>query len=100
MFASNASNSQSGESVTGSGTAVQHSVDLSWVDSASSVAGYNVYRGTTVGAYSKINSGLDPATVYTDNTIASGSTYYYAATAVNSSGQESGYSTPIKVAVP
>jgi hypothetical protein len=100
MFVSNASNSQSGESVTGAGTAVQHSVDLSWVGSTSSVAGYNVYRGAAVGAYSKINGSLDPTIVYTDNTIASGSTYYYAATAVNASGQESGYSTPIKVMVP
>jgi hypothetical protein len=100
MFVSNASNSQSGESVTGAGTAVQHSVDLSWVGSTSSVAGYNVYRGATAGAYSKMNGSLDPTTVYTDNTIASGSTYYYAATAVNASGQESGYSTPIKVSVP
>jgi hypothetical protein len=99
-FVSNASNSQSGESVTGAGTAVQHSVDLSWVSSTSSVAGYNVYRGVTAGAYSRINSGLDPTTVYTDKTIASGSTYYYAATAVNASGQESGYSMPIKVTVP
>jgi hypothetical protein len=99
-FVSNASNAQKGESVTGSGTAVQHSVDLSWIGSPSSVAGYNVYRGATAGAYSRINSGLDPATAYIDNTIASGSTYYYAATAVSASGQESGYSTPIKVTVP
>jgi hypothetical protein len=99
-FVSNASNSQSGESVTGAGTAVQHSVELSWVGSTSSVAGYNVYRGATAGAYSKINGSIDPTTVYADNTIASGSTYYYAATAVNGSGQESGYSTPIKVTVP
>jgi hypothetical protein len=99
-FVSNASNSQSGEAVTGSGAAVQHTVALSWVDSTSSVAGYNVYRGPTVGAYSRINSSLDPTTEYTDNTLASGSTYYYAATAVNDSGQESGYSTPIKITIP
>jgi len=59
-----------------------------------------VYRGTTSGVYTKINSSLDPGTSYTDSTVASGTTYYYAATSVNSSGQESTYSSPIQVAVP
>jgi fibronectin type 3 domain-containing protein len=75
-------------------------VTLSWTASTSPVSGYNVYRGTTSGVYTKINSALDPSTSYTDNTVASGTTYYYAATAVNSSGQESGYSSPIQVSVP
>jgi fibronectin type 3 domain-containing protein len=64
------------------------------------VVGYNVYRGTTVGVYSKINSALDPSTAYTDNTVVAGTTYYYAATAVNSSGEESSYSSPIQVVIP
>ena len=100
VFASNASNAQSVEAVSGSGVAVQKSVNLSWNASTSSVAGYNVYRGTSVGAYSKINSSMDPATSYADSAVVSGATYYYTATAVNSSGQESGYSAAIKVAVP
>lgn len=99
-FASNASNSNASESMTGTGVALQYDVNLSWVPSTSSVAGYNVYRGTAVGSYSKINTSLDPSTAYSDNTVASGNTYYYAATAVNSAGEESGYSTPIKVAIP
>ncbi len=99
-FASNASNALSTEAVSGSGVATQKSVNLSWNASSSSVAGYNVYRGSSIGAYSKINSSMDPSTTYTDSTIASGATYYYAATAVNSTGQESAYSAAIKVAVP
>lgn len=99
-FASNASNSNASESMTGNGVALQYDVNLSWVPSTSSVAGYNVYRGSAVGSYSKINTSLDPSTAYSDNTVASGNTYFYAATAVNSSGEESGYSTPIKVAIP
>lgn len=100
VFASNATNAQSTEAVSGSGVAVQKIVNLSWNASTSAVSGYNVYRGSSIGAYSKINSSMDPSTSFTDSTIVSGATYYYAATAVNSSGQESGYSAAIKVAVP
>jgi hypothetical protein len=98
-FASNSS-SQSSESLSGTGILTQYSINLSWNASSSPVSGYNVYRGTTVGTYSKINSALDANTSYTDSTVASGVTYYYAATSVNSSGQESGYSTPVEVSVP
>ena len=61
--------------------------------STSEVTGYNVYRSTSrTGRYNKINPSLDPDTTYRDATIVGGSTYFYATTAVNSSGQESGYS--------
>jgi fibronectin type 3 domain-containing protein len=59
-----------------------------------------VYRGAAAGNYSRINTTLDPITSYTDGTVVSGATYYYAATAVNSKGEESGYSSPLKVVVP
>jgi hypothetical protein len=97
-FSSNASDAHATEPVAGTGTTPQ--VSLGWSASTSEVQGYNVYRGTKVGSYTKINGSLDPNTAYTDTTVASGKTYYYAATAVNSSGQESTYSTPVKVAVP
>jgi hypothetical protein len=99
-FASNATNSGAGETLAGTGVTPQHTVNLSWNASTSSVAGYNVYRGPSAGAYTKINSTTDPNTAYADSTVLSGTTYYYAATAVNSSGQESAYSTAIRVAVP
>jgi Abnormal spindle-like microcephaly-assoc'd, ASPM-SPD-2-Hydin len=98
-FASNAT-SQSGESLSGTGVQQQYSVNLSWNPSTSSIAGYNVYRGTTPGSYSRINPSLEANSSYTDNTVASGMTYYYAATAVNSSGQESAYSKPLEVVIP
>jgi hypothetical protein len=41
-YASNASNSTAIEALTGSGSAQQHNVDLSWNVSTSVVAGYNV----------------------------------------------------------
>ena len=100
-FSSNASDPQVSESVNGTGVTQQYSVNLSWSPSGSaSIAGYNVYRGTVLGAYSRINSSLDENTAYTDSTVASGVTYYYVATTVNTSGQESGYSAALQVAVP
>jgi hypothetical protein len=97
-FLSNATDSNAQESVAGTGAAPY--VTLSWSPSTSqNISGYNVYRGTAVNEYTKINSSLDPNTSYTDNTVAPGTTYYYACTTVNSSGEESGYSAPIEVVV-
>ncbi len=80
---------------------VAHSVNLSWTDSTSSLAGFNVYRSTqTTGPFAKITPSLDTATVYTDSTVQSGQTYYYATTAVDSSGVESSYSNIAQAVVP
>jgi hypothetical protein len=100
-FGSNASDSQAVESLSGVGTVTVYSVSLFW-NSSSDAAGYNVYRSTAVnGTYSKINSTLDANTAYTDSTVVSGQTYYYAATTVDSGGQESSRSTPaVQASVP
>ena len=101
-FTSNASDSPALEALTGSGTPPpQHSVDLSWSPSASSVVGYNLYRGTKSGGpYSRINSVLDASTAYTDSTVQGGQTYYYVTTAVDTSGSESGYSNQVRAVIP
>jgi hypothetical protein len=101
-FTSNASDPSTSESLTGTGVpAQQNSVSLSWNASTSPVAGYNVYRGSKSGGpYSKINSGLDASTSYTDSSVAAGQTYYYVTTAVNSEGKESGYSNQAQAVVP
>jgi hypothetical protein len=100
-FASNASNSSSSESVTGTGTTPVYTVGLSWTGSTSSVTGYNVYRGpATSGPFSKINPSLNSSTAYTDSTVASGQIYYYVTTAVNSSNEESSPSTPAEAKIP
>lgn len=92
-FSSNAA-SPTTASLIGTGTAPQHSVNLSWNASAG-VAGYNIYRSTSsTGTYVRINPTLEANTAYTDSSVVSGQTYYYEATAVNSSGQESVRSTP------
>ncbi|HEX4785999.1 MAG TPA: choice-of-anchor D domain-containing protein [Candidatus Sulfotelmatobacter sp.] len=93
-FNSNAATAQVVESLTGTGTTPQYSVNLSW-NASSGAAGYNIYRSTSAtGSFAKINSSLDANTAYTDNGVASGQTYYYEATAINSSGQESARSSP------
>jgi hypothetical protein len=100
-FGSNASNSQAVESLSGVGTVTVYSVSLFW-NSSSDAVGYNVYRSTTAsGKYSKINSTLNANTAYTDSTVVTGLTYYYEATSVNASGQESSLSTPaVQATVP
>lgn len=58
---------------------------------ATNLAGFNVYVGTSSGSYSqKINAG--DVTSYTVANLNSGSTYYFAVTAYNTSGMESTYS--------
>jgi len=100
-FSSNAANSPAVQTMTGTGTAAtQHTVDLSW-NASSGAVGYNIYRGSVSGGpYTVINSSLDGTTAYTDNTVVSGQTYYYVATAVNSTSQESGYSNQATAVIP
>jgi len=101
-FISNASNSPTVASMTGSGAlSPLHSVDLSWTPSTSAVVGYNIYRsGTSDGPYAKINPALNAAAAYTDNTVQAGVTYYYVTTAVDASGVESVYSNQAPAVVP
>jgi hypothetical protein len=101
-FASNASDARVSESLTGSGVrAASQQVVLSWHASTSKVAGYNVYRsGHPGGPYAKINSAVDPGTIYTDRSVTPGRTYYYVIAAVNSSGRQSKYSNQAEAAIP
>ena len=102
-LASNAANSPSTSKFSGTGVQVaqQHVVNLNWAASTSTVAGYNVYRGTQSGGpYAKVNSSLRTATNYADNSVQSGQVYFYVATAVDSSSNESTYSGEVAAAVP
>jgi len=104
-FNSNASNSPITATLTGTGTqAPVHSVNLSWKSSGSpGITSYNVYRavyGTNAcGSYSNIGSTSSSVTAYTDNVVADGTTYCYATTAVDPSG-ESGYSNITQAVIP
>ncbi|MGE5053015.1 MAG: hypothetical protein ACM3WP_02535 [Acidobacteriota bacterium] len=96
-FTSNAQPSTITQALSGNGTAAgTHSVNLSWNPSNSSgISGYNVYRSAYSGncsSFNKINAIVNTGTLYTDSTVANGGSYCYAATTLDSSNQESGYS--------
>ena len=101
-FVTNAPGSPTIESLTGTGTTPpQHSVILSWTESSSGVAGYNIYRsGTSGGPYTKLDASTDTNTSYTDSTVQAGQTYYYVTTAVGADGTESAYSSQVSVPIP
>jgi Abnormal spindle-like microcephaly-assoc'd, ASPM-SPD-2-Hydin/HYDIN/CFA65/VesB-like, Ig-like domain/Cep192 domain 4 len=100
---SNATGSASTVALSGTGVAlpVQHSVALNWGASSSSVAGYNVYRSVVSGSsYSKLNGSVVGGVSYADSSVQSGQTYYYVATSVDASGNESVYSNEVAAIVP
>jgi hypothetical protein len=90
--------------LSGTGTAVQHEIDLSWdapSSSADPVAGYNVYRSTDGGgSFTKLNSSPDSQLDYTDSAVQSGTAYVYEIKSVDASGVESGPSNQINLTVP
>jgi hypothetical protein len=72
-------------------------IDLSWdVNPEDDLAGYNVYRSefsfTSKNEATQINQNLRTAAWYEDLDVFSGTTYYYAVTAIDDSGNESGLS--------
>jgi hypothetical protein len=90
--------------LSGTGTTVQHSVDLNWDSPASSsdpVAGYNVYRSADGGgSFSKLNSSPGTQVNYTDDAVQSGSTYIYQVKSVDATGVESSASNQISLTIP
>lgn len=90
------------EALSGTGTAVvQHSVGLSWTESASDIAGYNIYRAATSGGpYSKVNSDLDDGVSYSDSDVNNGQTYFYVVTSVDADGTESNYTGEVAATIP
>jgi hypothetical protein len=102
-------------SVTGSGghvdtasykvniqSSAQDVVNLSWKPSTSNdVAGYNVYRSPNgSSSWSKLNPSLVASTLYSDSTVSAKTTYYYAATTVDTHGRESSKTPSAKAVVP
>ena len=87
--------------LTGTGPSPR-TVTLTWTASTSSgVSGYNVYRGTASGGpYTKVNSALIVGASYLDTTVQAGQTYYYVATALDGSSNESGYSNQVLAVIP
>ena len=90
--------------LTGTGTAVTHSISLNWdapSGSTDPVAGYNVYRSTDGGAsFTKLNTSPDTQADYSDTTVQSGASYVYQVTSVDASGVESAPSNQFPLSVP
>jgi hypothetical protein len=75
-----------------------HYTQVSWTASTSgNIVGYNIYRGITMGGPypTKLTASPVAALEFTDVSVAPGTTYYYVATAVSSTGAESAYSNPV-----
>jgi O-glycosyl hydrolase len=80
-------------------TAGDCSVALNWnANSEADLAGYNVYRSTTLGSgYIQLNSSLLNSPEFTDNDVSYYITYYYVVTAVDTYDYESSYSNEVSV---
>lgn len=93
----------SGNQASGNqGSSNGHSVELNWQASTSpNVTGYYVYRANgATAAYSKLVTTPVSGLNYADAAVLAGETYTYAVTAVDSSGQESAYSSPATATIP
>jgi Abnormal spindle-like microcephaly-assoc'd, ASPM-SPD-2-Hydin len=99
---SNASNSPASILLSGSGVASSsHSVTLSCTDGAPGIIGYHAYSGTVSGApFVRMTSTALTIPSYRDASVQSGQTHYYVVTALNSSNQESAYSSEVTAIVP
>jgi len=75
-------------------------VTLSWDPNVEpELAGYRIYYGTTSGSYS-VQIDVYNATKYKVTGLMAGKTYYFTATAYDTSGCESGYSSQVIYSVP
>ncbi|HEY5997776.1 MAG TPA: choice-of-anchor D domain-containing protein [bacterium] len=86
--------------ILGAGQALAAQVTLAWdANTEPDVTGYKVYYGTASGVYgTPIDAGN--VTTYTVTGLTDGTTYYFAATAYDSVGNESGYSNEVPYTVP
>ncbi len=73
-------------------------VALTWLANGEpDLDGYNVYRGTAPAPTDVLTTTGAADTTFTDTTVDNGTTYYYAVSAVNVSGQESPLSNEVEV---
>ena len=84
---------------SGGGTAVASAAKLTWdaPTNVTGVAGFKVYYGTSSKTYPNVDDAGN-VTSYTINGLAPG-TYYFATTAYDTSGNESGYSNEVSITI-
>ena len=99
---SNATNSPASISLSGTGvTATVHTVALSWAPAVTGVTGFKTYVSRVSGGpYVEMGSVPSTTPAYTDSSVVSGQTYYYVVTAVDSTSQESLFSSEVAAIVP
>jgi hypothetical protein len=84
-----------------SGTSGEEFIDLIWnPDTASDLAGYNVYRREDDGQWTQINAELVKAPAYRDTKVELGKQYFYSVSAVDVRGNQSGRSAEANETVP
>lgn len=66
---------------------------------ASDLAGYRIHFGTASGSYSR-SADAGTSTTWTLTNLSGGTRYYFVVTAVDTSGQESGYSNEVFKDIP
>ena len=80
---------------------VQHAVALSWNASPSTnVVSYSMYRSTISGSSYGLAASAIGGLSYLDQSVQTGTTYYYVVTAVDDQGRESSDSRETKVVIP
>jgi len=73
---------------------------LAWdPNTESDLAGYRIHYGTASGSYT-VHTDVHNVTTYTVDGLTVGQTYYFAASAYDTAGNESGYSNSVSYAVP
>lgn len=76
-------------------------IELRWTASTTAGVSYNVYRSTTSGSsYSKVNTSPVNALLFDDTGAVPGQKYFYAVTAVDSTGNESALSNEVNATLP
>jgi hypothetical protein len=75
--------------------------DISWhASTGKDVVSYRIYRSAIRGGPYGMEASALTGLTYSDLTVQSGQTYYYVATAVDDSGNESSYSAELRVLMP
>jgi hypothetical protein len=82
-------------------SAAEQSVTLAWnPNPETNLSGYRLYVGTASRVYSQNSFVPVPTTIHTVTNLSSGSTYYFAVTALATDGLESDYSDEVSYLVP